>query len=455
MYNISRTDYRVYYENYINGNIREFQLECDIAPPKAISSVTIEYDLLSGAEEYCIGNLASAKLTMVVHSDVFVFETNEINLTVKLKTQDDKGNVIWVPVPLGRFYVFEVTSTKLSKTIIAYDDLYKKEMEEQYASSLTYPVRAYEMLDELCGILDISYHPSMENELINRPPLVSEIIQREDGKLEVVESDSDQVCLGMTVGQALGYLASYFGGNFMIDGDRKLKLIKYPEEVTKTYDYTKFCEQTIGLSSYKITGLNCNIYEGNTINVGDDNSNYTFTFDNPFMDRPRLENIKNEIESISYKNSHVKLKGDPRLQLGDLIETCEINKYGFAVNQEQIPILRMTFSFTGGCSNIIDSPCKALSEKTINYKGTLSSRLDTLESTVSSTNSELDKINSALTSLSTLKENMDDMHLLVSSMSTEVSSAKYNQYNLLLRQLLRSDITFENKYAAVFNNKYL
>ena len=115
MYQV-QSAYQDFYKKHIDENIREFNLECTILNKSIsqsnIASVSIDYDLLSGAEEYCIGNLASAKLTMVVSSDIQVFETNEINLTVKLKTQDIYGNVIWVPVPLGRFYVFDVSSTK-------------------------------------------------------------------------------------------------------------------------------------------------------------------------------------------------------------------------------------------------------------------------------------------------------------------------------------------------------
>ena len=455
--------YSGYYRDYIDRDIREFKLECSIGsgsgvinvPENKISSFLIDYDLLSGAEEYTIGNLASGKLTMTVSSDVLAFETNVITLTVKLRAQDVYGTEIWIPVPLGRFNVFEVSSTHLSKTIIAYDDLYKKELENEYASILVYPTTVHAVLSELCGILDISYASNIPNETINRPPLVNEIIKREDGKLEIIESDSDQVCLGMTVGQALGYIASYLGGNFIVDGDCRLKLIKYPTQVTKSYDYTKFGEQTTGIASYNILGINCLIYEGNTISVGSNDTEKIISFDNPFMNRTRLLGILDEIENINYSTSKVRLKGDPTLQLGDLIETYELNEFGYAINKRETPILRMTFSYTGGCSNTIEAPCKTAAEKTINYKGTVTSRLDVLENTVTTTNSEIDKINSALSSLRTVKDNMDDMNVFVTTSPTEVSVSKFNQYNLLLQQLLASDADFESKYLVVYNNRYL
>jgi hypothetical protein len=462
MYQVPST-YNRYYKDYIDRDVRQFALECSIGsgsnvtsiPENKISSVLIDYDLLSGSEEYTIGNLASGKLTMIVSSDVLVFETNTITLTIKLKAQDVYGTEIWIPVPLGRFHVFEVSSTQLSKTISAYDDLYKKELETEYASALIYPTTTHAVLSELCGILDISYASNIPDKIINRPPLVNEVIKREDGKFEIIESDSDQVCLGMTIGQALGYIASYLGGNFIVDGDCRLKLIKYPTQVTKSYDYTKFGEQVIGEASYNISGLNCLIYEGNTISVGSEDAEKSIAFDNPFMNRTKLLEILADIENINYNTSKVRLKGDPTLQLGDLIETYELNDLGYAINKRETPILRMVFSYTGGCSNTIEAPCRTAVEKTINYKGTVTSRLDVLENTVTATNSEIDKINSALSSLRTVKDNMDDMNVFVTTSPTEVSVSKFNQYNLLLQQLLASDADFESKYLVVYNNRYL
>ena len=235
--------------------------------------------------------------------------------------------------------------------------------------------------------MNIGFHANIPNETLTRPPIVNETIKREDGKYEIIESDSDQVCLGMTVGQALGYIVSYLGGNFIVDGDKNLKLITYPTSITKTYDYTKFGEQVTGVASYMITALDCTIYEGNIIHVGDYNAESTIAFDNPFMDRVKLQSILDAIMPINYSVSSLRCKGDPTIQLGDLIETYELNDLGYIINKRTTPVLRMTFSYTGGCTNTIEAPCKALAEKTINYKGTLSSRLDSLENTVSSTNS--------------------------------------------------------------------
>ena len=456
MYQVEKR-YEAYYKDYIDRDVREFKLDCSIMgkaiSQSNISSINIEYDLISGAEEYTIGNLAAAKLTIVVSKDIVVYETNHIDLTVSLKARDVHGIEYWVPVPLGRFYIFEVSSTNLSRTITAYDDLYKTELERNYNSALTYPTTVHRILGEICPLLDISFDSDIPNETIERPEVVTETVFN-NGKYEVVVSESNQVCLEMKVGQTLMCLASYLNGNFIVDGDRRLKLITYPSSVAKSLDSTKYAVPTIGLASYNMNRIDCTTYPGNVINVGYDENSSSMTLENPFMDRARLLNILDELNDIKYYQSKVKIKGDPALQLGDLIEINHVDSNGNTLSTDKIPILRMTFHYTGGCTNEIESPCKAISEKSINYKGTISSRIDGLESSVSSIQSTTQDIYDSITKLKTVKDNMDDMNTFVES-NTRISTTLLNQYSSIVKKIQDSNAAFEDEYDEIYNNKYL
>lgn len=454
-----------YYKDFINRNVRQFKLECTIKsstgttniPESEISSFSIEYDLLSGAEEYIIGNLVSGKLTMTVSNKVLAFETNTITLTVKLRAEDVQGNVMWIPIPLGRFYVFNVSSTTLTKTIDAYDDLYKVELEQKFNSGLTYPTTTHQVISELCSILNIGYdEASIPNEDIKRPSVVTDTVENDEGKFEVVETNSNQVCFGLKVGKALSCIAAYLGGNFIVDGDLKLKFIKYPSVTTKSYDFTKFAMPTYGSAIYNVKRMVCTGYTDKAIEVKIDNNKGTaMTLNSPFIDKSKLLQLLNELGNISYRQAKVKVKGDPTLQLGDLIELYEISDSGVVTNRMQIPILRMNFHYSGGCSNEIESPCKVDTEKTINYKGTISARLDSLEGTVTSTSSEVEKINNSLIALASIKDSIDTMDLFIDGLSTELTDNKISQYNLILSQIEQSDEDFEKQYNIIYSSKYL
>lgn len=452
------SDYSTYYKDYIDRDVREFKLECDIASEAEISSINIDYDLISGAEEYTIGNLASAKLTMVVSSKVQVFETNEINLTVKLKTVTPNGIIEWVPVPLGRFYVFQTSSTKLSTTITAYDDLYKSALERIYNSGLEYPTSVHKILDEICPLLDITYDTSIPNETIERPEVVTETVYT-NGKSETIKSESNQVCISMKVGQSLMYLASYLGGNFMVDGDHRLKLVTYPTTIAKSLDSTKYAPPTNDSASYDMRYIECTTYPGNIITAGFDDGIGSMALENPFMDKDRLTNILNKLNFISYKHSQVKIKGDPTLQLGDLVKIVHVSKEGIILDEQQIPILRMTFHYGGGCTNEIESPCKSVSEKAINYKGTIASRIDNLESSIDSIQSATLELYESMKALNTVRSNVDNMNLFLEQTSqyfpSTPSNNETNQFKSIHTKINDSNEEFKEEYNEIYSNKYL
>ena len=449
--------YEAYYKDYINRDVREFRLDCKILgktiSQSDIASVKIEYDLLSGAEEYTIGNLAAAKLTLVVSNKIAIYETNAIDLTISLKIVEPMFGEYWVPVNLGRFYVFDVSTTSLSRTITAYDDLYKTALENIYNSELEYPISVHKILDEICPKLGISYDSNIPNDTIERPETVTEVVY-DKGKYVTVVSESNQVCLGMKLGQALMYIASYLNGNFMVDGDRCLKLITYPDSISKSLDSTKYAVPTTSLAYYNMNQIDCTVYQGNVISVGYDENSSCMVLENPFMDKARLLKILSKLNSIKYYQSKVKIKGDPTLQLGDLVEIKNIRSDGSIIDTQQIPILRMTFNYTGGCTNEIEAPCKPVAEKNINYKGTISSRVDNLESSVSNIQSTTQEIYESLGSLKTVKDNVDDMNIFIKN-NTAISDEKFNRFQSILTKIEESNEAFEDEYNEIYNNKHL
>jgi hypothetical protein len=313
------------------------------------------------------------------------------------------------------------------------------------------------MIKELCAVLNIGYdESSIPNDTIIRPSVVVDVIENSEGKYEVVETDSNQVCLGLKVGQSLSCIAAYLGGNFFLDGDLKLKFVKYPSSIAKSYDFTKFAMPTYGSAMYSMKRMTCTGYTDNAIEAKIDNdAGSAMVLSSPFINKARLMQLLDELSNISYRQANVRVKGDPTLQVGDLIELYEISDSGAIVNRTQVPILRMTFNYSGGCTNTIDSPCKTNTEKSINYKGTISSRLDGLENTINSTSSEVEKLNNSLVALNTIKDTIDTMDLFINSLPTELNDNKLSQYNLILSQIEQSDADFEKEYKLVYGSKYL
>ena len=103
----------------------------------------------------------------------------------------------------------------------------------------------------------------------------------------------------------------------------------------------------------------------------------------------------------------------------------------------------------------IEAFCLTTSEKSYDYKGTLSQRIDNLNTVVDSVSSEIDRINSSLSALSTVKDYVNDIDRYIDTLSTELTASKKFQYETLLNNILTSDSEFNSRYSAVMASKYL
>lgn len=453
--------YIEYYKDYISRPGREFRLKCTLTNngkatsiiESQISSLQIDHDLVSGAEDYTVGNLAAAKLSITFDNSVSISEGDKIKLEVELKTiVIDK--VHWVNVPLGSFFVFEIKKTALSQKVEAYDGLYQRKLEEKYNSKLEYPTTTHLILSEICSILGISYPSDIPNLVVNRPLIVNDLKLNDNGKYEVVETDSNQVGFGLTVGAMMSYMASYLSGNFILEGHNKLKLINvYTSNIDKTYGLNGYMTPTIGDASYDIRCVQCAISTGEILNYGYGEEYQTMALENPFFDEYRVSELAAIVTNIDYKPVNVRVKGDPTIQLGDVICLEDVPHIGTTV----FPVLKKKFNYSGGCKLEVESVCRTESEKAINYKGTVSSRVDTLETTVSKTNTEIDKLNNSIRLLNSIKNNINGMDLFIDKniSAGTLSQAQLTQYELMLTEIEKSRSDFNDKYNLVYYHKYL
>lgn len=483
--------YKAYYNDYISRDIRNFEVKCTIGgsliPQSEISSIIIDQDLLSGSEEYTIGNLCVSKLTLVLSSKVVVNESDRISLTVFLKTNevDADGKPIDIPIPLGKFSVFKINHTVLSKTVEAYDSFHQHKIERLFESEYEYlddgNYKYYftgTILMELCDILGISFANGKlpfndgRTDKLYRPKYVSKIVMDSEGNYKEVETNTDQVCYGMTVGQALSYIAGYLGGNFIIDGEGDLRLVgfkpyktysywgddKVGEKIYKPNEYANpsFEDAVYRVDCLKITGSDKSI-----LTLGDTTATEsTLEFDNPFYDY-YFDSLNQSIlksgffdliKKQRYKPVKVKIKGDPTLQLGDLI-TIQLPN---SEETYQFPIHKMRLSLSGGCSMEIESVCKPKAEKVFNYKGTLTSRLDVLEGKVSSIDAAVDELNESLEALTDVKEDVDNMDYFIDLLEIDyMDDSTQAKYSDLRTQIYVSDGKFTEQYNIILNNKYL
>jgi hypothetical protein len=293
-----------------------------------------------------------------------------------------------------------------------------------------------------------------ENLIVLRPEVVTDLKLNDDGKYEVVETDSNQVGFGLTVGAMMSYMASYLGGNFILEGDNSLKLIKlYTEGTHKTYTTRDYTTPTVGDASYDITCLKCEIPNSETLVYGSGEEYQTMSIINPFFDAQRVSELAAIVTNIKYKPVQVRMKGDPAVQLGDVIELVNIPHIGTLT----FPVLKLKLNFTGGCGLTVESVCRSKSTKEINYRGTMTNRVETLETTVSKTKTEVDKLYSSIRILSTLQKNIEGVGIFIDKnlLDNVIDYSDATQFQYLLDAIEKSRSDFNEKYKLVLDSKYL
>jgi hypothetical protein len=356
-------------------------------------------------------------------------------------------------VPVGCFYIFEIKKTALSQKVEAYDGLYQKKLEDEYVSSIEYPTDSASILAELCAILGYELPLNAPNKEVLRPEVVNDLKLNDNGKYEVVETDSNRVGFGLTVGAMLSYMASYLSGNFILDGDNRLKLINlYTSKTTKLYNRSGYTTPTVGDATYDIRCVKCVSSTGEVFTYGEGKESQTMTIENPFYDSLRVGELASIITNISYRPVNVRVKGDPTIQLGDIICLDSVPYVGSI----KFPVLKMKFSYSGGCKLEVESVCRTETEKAINYKGTISSRVDTLETTVSKTNTEIDKLNNSIRLLNRVQKNINDMNMFIDMKENtgELSVSDLSQYELLLSVIERDSLDFDEKFNLVYDHRF-
>lgn len=452
--------YSEYYKDFVNRAGREFRLQCTVdnesVPQSSISSLQIDHDLVSGSEDYTVGNLAAAKLSITFDNSVSIKEGSWIKLEIELKTILNTGQTYWINVPLGTFYVFEIKKTALSQKIEAYDKLYQRKLEDQYNSKLEYPTNTLKIIDELCSKLGIGrdYLSGIPELVVVRPAIVNDLKLNDNGKYEVVETDSNQVGFGLTVGAMLSYMASYLGGNFILENHSRLKLVSVDvSNIDKTNRLSDYATPTIGDASYDIRCIQCTASTEDILSYGEGEEYQTMVLSNPFFDDQRVSELYSIISNIKYKPVNVRIKGDPTIQLGDTIRLQDVPHYGTI----DFPVLKMKFRYSGGCKLEVESVCRTESEKAINYKGSISNRVDTLETTVSKTSTEIEKLNNSIRLLNRLSDRMDGISIFIDKHQSTgtLNEITLDQYEILLTEIEKSRAEFNDKYSLVYNHKYL
>ena len=302
-------------------------------------------NMINPNNEITIGNTCSSSVTFSIYMPTISLENKEITIFEGVKV----GTEIKY-IQLGIFTVTKQTSDGEYTSYEAYDRMYKADM--PYFSDMTFPSTDKAILNEICSKLGIS--------------LATNIVTAH------TISDKPQ---GYTYREIIGYMAMLQGSNAVINADGNLELRWYKDS-GYVLDGHKYYQQGVTFTTSKdfiIQKLTCNntksgSTEQSEITSGDGATGLTFA--NPFMTQAILDEIYKKIGGFTFRPLTVKLVGDYRLEVGDIIT---VNKGGV---DYKVPIMQITHECDGGLISTATSIGQSDTENTSVASGPITKRME-------------------------------------------------------------------------------
>ena len=412
------------YEKYIHSNDRNIKVEVQIGNSDLIighthiSNISISYNLTEDSD-FEMGIFTCAELSLTVKKSVTISEGTKLRVVSKLQVFDRFNNEIWVAVPIGVFYVNEVTNEYLSKTIKAYDRAF-------------YFAKENLTLDNETGttIGAIIDNINANENLIKKfgsPVITKSKVPNQE--YPVYSTD----LTGISVREALGYIAGTIGGYVCMDEDDELKFFTL-NDTFRTYTWDKFGAFEIQDYIRMISRLECSstvkdsvtgeIFSDITINAGDGLDVYDF--ENPFItSETQLNTVfndtSNKLNGLSYRPCSLKLQGDPRLRIGDFIsveaqEKTNLDKWcdtTYNCNTYSLPIMRLTIKHNNGCMLEIEAVADKDRRRSLYRGGSIAEQLRALRKQVEKASGDAqsakNELNYARSDYETLGDRLNQM----------------------------------------------
>ena len=453
-----------------------------------ISDLSISYSLTEDSDfEFGIFSCASVSLTL--RHDIPLWENGKFTVYSTLKVPDSLGIEHDVEVRIGTFYANEINKDSVSKSVKAYDIAYfygqynlrKSDLDERLkndgeadyllVSDLVYCMNNNNYTTKL----KIMYGPKYD--------LVDSSKIRPSTLNSKVYLDTESLSK-LTFRQIIGYIAGFSGEYARINKEGFLEFFSI-NDTKQEYDWDVFG----GFRKYdykmELDRLECvsNVQGFEDVTISSQGGTNVYKFENPLITSESelnaiLDNSDNMIKGLSYYQCELKLKGDPRLEIGDFItvQTRESSICNdFCGDVQTVPrivplkvlIMDMTMRLNKGCMLDIKSVTDKDRKREFYVGGTLSdqlkylkSQLEKVESGNSGAISDVKKeVEDSRGDYPTLGDNLNHMNELISdkvSTGTLTSNyikadeieAKYVKTEKLEAEYIKTD-EIEANYAKI------
>ena len=182
-----------------------------------------------------------------------------------------------------------------------------------------------------------------------------------------LSSISMSVPKGYSCREVLSYIAQMYAGFAVCNRQGQIEI--------HTYEDNKY---TIGTGrywdnfehndySFTVDKMKCYTgqdKDGNSISISSGSGARTISFSNPFMTQSVLDNVFQKLKGFSYMPGSLKLLGDPRIDVWDIITVEDLGGESY-----KVPIMKLEWEYDGGLTYSIEAAGLSEDETNDSYKG--------------------------------------------------------------------------------------
>lgn len=308
-------------------------LACDDVTIENVKSVKFT----GGSEvedDFSLGSTVSQYVTIVM-SCAGAIEGKEMHLQVGL---DIDGLTEWIPI--GYFTAGKPSKNEEQIEFTAYDRMAQTERTFSMDGTTTNTIAVLKKIEE-----------------ITRVPVVT----------SGLSSVSMPVPKGYTCREVLSYVAQIYGGFAVCNRQGQIEIHTYEDNAytvgTRRY-WDNFEHNDYLFTVDKLTCYTGQDKDGNSTSISSGSGARTVSFSNPFMSQSVLDSAFQKLKTFSYMPGTLKMLGDPRIDVWDIITVEDLNGESY-----KVPMMKLEWEYDGGLTYTIEAAGLSEEETNDSYKG--------------------------------------------------------------------------------------
>lgn len=324
------------FENLVQQDSRTFKVLLTYENVSVTKVKNIKFTGGSESEDdFSIGSTMSQYIEVTIPDGNLLIEGKEIFLQVGMDV-----NGLEEYVPIGYFTAGKPKKADDQIVFTAYDRMMNTERPFSMNGTTTTTVEVLKTIEEITGI------PVVTSNLASIPMNVPR---------------------GYSCREVLSYVSQFYGAFATCNRTGRIELRTYEDSDYKVEPGRYWDNFEHNDYTFNVSKLVCNTgqdKDGNSISISAGSGTRSVSFYNPFMTQTILNDVITTFEGFSYMPGTVKMLGDPRLDVWDVLTIKDLSG-----NSYKVPAMKVEWEYDGGLTYSIEAVGLSEEETNMDYKG--------------------------------------------------------------------------------------